>query len=437
MSLYSAAQMGQQLASQQPGGVAYGHVPQQPNLGLGPNRYVPPTFNWGRGGLDGRQPQYNQMDWNQMQAYYMPQHQNSPFTGGYMGQLQQMLGMFGNQYGGPNRQPTMPQFSSYNPGFGGPTSFFDQMRGGGVGGGGRGSDPYAAYLEYQQNNPNGTDPGFNIGGPGQRAATLSREQYSQWLRDTASGMYDNMYPDPYGRGGGMGGGGRGRQRPPGYFDGPGSIYDNMSPEGRAYMEDMATWSQDRINREAADTVYTGFGGGGMGGGGGLPPGYSYDAPGDRSYTMEMPTNGGRWAYGPNGERIEVGGRQGLGADYFRNLFEGGGGGMYGREYDRRAAYEHARQQPDFDWGNYGESMDGPRMPYGGNGGGFGGRGGYPTMPQFNPYMLARNNMMGMDFNQMFDPRYAMLFGMGGLGAMTPNGPQQPSGLKPGQLGGGG
>jgi hypothetical protein len=126
------------------------------------------------------------MDWNQMQGFYMPQQQNNTFTNPYMQQLQGMLGMFSNQYGGPNRQPTLPQFGSYNPGFGGPTSFFDQMRGGG---------------------------------------------------------------------------------------------------------------------------------GGM------------------------------------------------------------GGGMYGREYDRRAAYEHARQQPDFDWENYGESMDGPRMPYGSNGGGFGGRGG--------------------------------------------------------------
>ena len=253
MSVYTLASLNPQAQGQRPGGVATGHVPQQPNLGLGPNRYVPPTFNWGRGGLDGRQPQYTQMDWNQMQGFYMPQQQNNTFTNPYMQQLQGMLGMFSNQYGGPNRQPTLPQFSSYNPGFGGPTSFFDQMR-------------------------------------------------------------------------------------------------------------------------------------------------------------------------------------------------GGGGGMYGREYDRRAAYEHARQQPDFDWGNYGESMDGPRMPYGGNGGGFGGRGGYPQMPQFNPYMLARNNMMGMGFNEMFDPRFAMLFGMGGLGAMRPQGfaatqPQQPpstaNGQKPLAIGGGG
>lgn len=380
MSLSTAQVMGNQQQQQRPGGVAYGHVPQQPNLGLGPNRYVPPTFNWGRGGLDGRQPQYTQMDWNQMQGFYMPQQQNNTFTNPYMQQLQGMLGMFSNQYGGPNRQPTLPQFSSYNPGFGGPTSFYDQS-------------------------------------------------LQDWGR-SAMDMQRNMGQGPQGRG-----------------------------EYQMY-------------------------GGGMGGGGGLPPGYSYDAPGDRGYTMEMPTNGGRWAYGPNGERIEVGGSSsGSGADYFRNLFGDGGGGMYGREYDRRAAYEHARQQPDFDWGNYGESMDGPRMPYGSNGGGFGGggmqnpeglvgnygmsgdqiggnsvnpiyanrggfggRGGYPMMPQFNPYMLARNNMMGMGFNEMFDPRFAMLFGMGGLGAMRPQGfaatqPQQPpstaNGQKPLAIGGGG
>lgn len=390
MSVYTLASLNPQAQGQRPGGVATGHVPQQPNLGLGPNRYVPPTFNWGRGGLDGRQPQYTQMDWNQMQGFYMPQQQNNTFTNPYMQQLQGMLGMFSNQYGGPNRQPTLPQFGSYNPGFGGPTSFYDQMRGGGggmygreydrraayeharqqpdfdwenygesmdgprmpygsngggfggggmqnpegysdrwslapsemrggnggfmetIGGGGRGSDPYAAYLEYQQNNPNGTDPGFNIGGPGQRAATLSREQYSQWLRDTASGMYDNMYPDPYtGRGGGM-----------------------QNPEGLVGNYGM---SGDQIGGNSVNPIYA-------------------------------------------------------------------------------------------------------------NRGGFGGRGGYPQMPQFNPYMLARNNMMGMGFNEMFDPRFAMLFGMGGLGAMRPQGfaatqPQQPpstaNGQKPLAIGGGG
>ena len=281
MSVYTLASLNPQAQGQRPGGVATGHVPQQPNLGLGPNRYVPPTFNWGRGGLDGRQPQYTQMDWNQMQGFYMPQQQNNTFTNPYMQQLQGMLGMFSNQYGGPNRQPVMPQFGSYNPGFGGPTSFYDQMRGG-------------------------------TGGQGS-----------------------------------------------------GGFWGNYGPEDQEF-------------------------------GGSI-----------------MPVRGG---------------------------------GMYGREYDRRAAYEHARQQPDFDWENYGESMDGPRLPYGSNGGGFGGRGGYPQMPQFNPYMLARNNMRGMDFNEMFDPRFAMLFGMGGLGSLRPQGfaatqPQQPpstaNGQKPLAIGGGG
>ena len=333
MSVYTLASLNPQAQGQRPGGVATGHVPQQPNLGLGPNRYVPPTFNWGRGGLDGRQPQYTQMDWNQMQGFYMPQQQNNTFTNPYMQQLQGMLGMFSNQYGGPNRQPTLPQFGSYNPGFGGPTSFFDQMRGGG------------------------------------------------------------------------------RQRPPGYFDGPGSIYDNMSPEGRAYMEDMATWSQDRINREAADTVYTGFGGGGMGGfgdqmyiGGDLIGGFGDRMPayGEFMEIFDTPMRGGGMQNPEGfGDQFAVmpGSGPGPGADYFRSLF-----------------------------------------------GGSGGRGGYPTMPQFNPYMLARNNMMGMDFNQMFDPRFAMLFGMGGLGSLRPQGfaatqPQQPpstaNGQKPLAIGGGG
>ena len=231
---------------QMPGGVATGHVPQQPNLGLGPNRYVPPTFNWGQRVGDNA-PNYRQMDWNQMQAFYMPQQQNNTFTNPYMQQLQGMLGQFSMQYGGPNRQPTLPQFGSYNPGFGGPTSFYDQMRGGMAGQG-------------------------------------------------SEGFWGNY---------GMSG--------------------------------------DQIGGNSVNPIYANYRGG----------------------------NGG---------------------------------------------------------------------------GGFGGRGGYPMMPQFNPYMLARNNMGGMDFDEMFDPRFAMLFGMGGLGAMRPQGfgatqPQQPpstaNGQKPLAIGGGG
>ena len=116
------------------------------------------------------------------------------------------------------------------------------------------------------------------------------------------------------------------------------------------------------------------------------------------------------------------------------------------------------QNPEGLVGNYGMSGDqiggysvnpiyaNYRGGMGMGGGGFGGRGGYPQMPQFNPYMLARNNLGGMDFNQMFDPRFAMLFGMGGLGSLRPQGfaatqPQQPpstaNGQKPLAIGGGG
>lgn len=294
MSVYTLASLNPQAQGQRPGGVATGHVPQQPNLGLGPNRYVPPTFNWGRGGLDGRQPQYTQMDWNQMQGFYMPQQQNNTFTNPYMQQLQGMLGMFSNQYGGPNRQPTLPQFGSYNPGFGGPTSFYDQS-------------------------------------------------LQDWGR-SAMDMQRNMGQGPQGRG-----------------------------------------------------EYQMYGGGGMGG-------FGDQMPGDGGFMdiFDTPMRGGGMQNPEGfGDQFAVmpGSGPGPGADYFRSLF-----------------------------------------------GGSGGRGGYPQMPQFNPYMLARNNMRGMDFNEMFDPRFAMLFGMGGLGSLRPQGfaatqPQQPpstaNGQKPLAIGGGG
>lgn len=72
---------------------------------LGPNRYIPPTFSFGR---NGERPDYNQMNWNTMQQYYMPQQNNDTFTNPYMSSLQNMLQQFGSQYGSPNRQPQMP-----------------------------------------------------------------------------------------------------------------------------------------------------------------------------------------------------------------------------------------------------------------------------------------------------------------------------------------
>lgn len=127
MSLADLQQMGNQSGPY--GGVALGHAPQQPNMGLGPNRYIPPTFNYGSNG-QGSRPNYTQMDWNQMQASYLPRTTNQGETANtYMQQLQQILGGFSQQYGGAGRQPQMPNFGSYNPGFGGATSYYDQMRG--------------------------------------------------------------------------------------------------------------------------------------------------------------------------------------------------------------------------------------------------------------------------------------------------------------------
>ena len=160
MALAELQQMGMQSSPY--GGVAYGHAPQQPALGLGPNRYIPPTFNYGSGGGYGARPNYTQMDWNQMQTSYLPRQSNQGETANtYMAQLQQMLGGFSQQYGGPNRQPTMPNFSSYNPGFGGPTSYYDQMQqgmqqGGGQSGyGGRGQMPQFNPYMLMQNNMRG------------------------------------------------------------------------------------------------------------------------------------------------------------------------------------------------------------------------------------------------------------------------------------------
>ena len=249
MSLANLQQMGNQSSPY--GGVALGHAPQQPAMGLGPNRYIPPTFNYGSNG-QGSRPNYTQMDWNQMQAHYLPNMTNQGGTANtYMQQLQQMLGNFGQQYGGLNRQPQMPNFGSYNPGFGGPTSYYDQQRGGG-----------RAYA--------GGSPNFD---------------------ETATGMDINLDA-------------------------------RVGPDGRVY--------------------------------------------GRNSNNEWGPETGGRGGYG--------------------------GGGR---------------------------------------------RGGMGQMPQFNPYMLMQNGLRGMDFNEMFDPRFAALFGGNRFGSRTPNGPKPQTQLIDGQYASGG
>lgn len=77
---------------------------------LGPNRYIPPTFQYSRDNIAGGPAT---MNWNTMQSYYMPQQNNDTFSSGYMSNLQNLLSQFSTQYGGggPNRQPTLPRFN--------------------------------------------------------------------------------------------------------------------------------------------------------------------------------------------------------------------------------------------------------------------------------------------------------------------------------------
>lgn len=75
------------------------------NYTLGPNRYIPPTFNYGR---NGERRDFNTMDWNTMQQFYMPQQNNDTLTAPYMSNLMNMLQQYQGQYGSFNRQPSMP-----------------------------------------------------------------------------------------------------------------------------------------------------------------------------------------------------------------------------------------------------------------------------------------------------------------------------------------
>lgn len=115
------------------------------------NRYVPPTFNWGRGGLTGNQPQYDQMVWNQMRGFNLPtQDGRTSGPNQYMSYLQNMLNQFGSQYGDPNRRPTVPQFGPYGGAGGGEGLFFQNYGRDGRGGGGfsdpEGFNPFNPYA---------------------------------------------------------------------------------------------------------------------------------------------------------------------------------------------------------------------------------------------------------------------------------------------------
>ena len=79
------------------------------------NRYIPPTFDYGRNPMGGNTPNYRDMQWNTMQDYYLPNATNRP----YSGQIQQggrdSMDYMSGRYGSPNRQPVMPQFDGGDP----------------------------------------------------------------------------------------------------------------------------------------------------------------------------------------------------------------------------------------------------------------------------------------------------------------------------------
>jgi len=74
---------------------------QQVNQGPG-NRYIPPTYNY-RAGTAGSPRNYNEMDWNNVQSYNLPQQQNNPYQQQYMQGLRDTTSRFG-------QMPMMPQF---------------------------------------------------------------------------------------------------------------------------------------------------------------------------------------------------------------------------------------------------------------------------------------------------------------------------------------
>ncbi len=162
------------------------------------NRYIPPTFNYGSNAVT-NSPDYQQMNWNTMQQHYLPGNTSQGQMGNaYMQQLQSMLGQFGQQYGDPNRRPVLPNFGSYNPGFGGATSYYDQQAGTG-GQKPQGSPP----PDTQQRDLLGQPLGSGGGEPRRRNSSRGEEtgampQFNpyQMMQRSMRGMNFNQMFDP-------------------------------------------------------------------------------------------------------------------------------------------------------------------------------------------------------------------------------------------------
>jgi len=124
------------------------------------NWYNPPTFNFGRDQGGGR-PNYEQMDWNNIQGYNLPQQGNTPYQQEYMGGLRDMLSSFQGRY--PQQQPRMPQFGGgdpYNMYDPGDMSYYDQLYGQ------QGRDDNAAFMAHGGVTPRGGVQSGNFGGRG-------------------------------------------------------------------------------------------------------------------------------------------------------------------------------------------------------------------------------------------------------------------------------
>jgi len=254
------------------------------------NRYIPPTFNFGRDPGGGR-PNYDQMDWNNIQGYNLPQQGNNPYQQEYMGGLRDMLGSFQGRY--PQQQPRMPQFSG-----GDPYNMYDAFTGGGGVAPRGGQDFYNNMLQSQRGPQNIADqysgdmsqfegPMYDPGGQGgygtgeqrqgpyqaQLQAMLSRMGGGQEGGGGMSysggtpGFYDDPRHGGYGGGGGLsrfGGGQTGNYGGRGGFDPRAlmaQLFGGMSPE---QMFSGGNFGQQQRPRPKYPDFNSGYGTGGAG-----------------------------------------------------------------------------------------------------------------------------------------------------------------------------
>lgn len=210
------------------------------------NRYIPPTFNWGRGGLTGNQPQYTDMQWNQMRGYNLPtQDGRASGPNQYQNWMRDMYRGFEGQYGGPNRRPTVPQFGPYgggdrpNPRHGRPivseaesqrAREYEALRGPTQQGFGDGSyQDYVANYRPEQRDPNMMYTA--VVQPG-RDVPFSEEE---WMAQQGGGRQGG-YGDSGGGGMRGGPGGWDMNNPEGY--GAGESFTDFGPRNMGHWRGM-------------------------------------------------------------------------------------------------------------------------------------------------------------------------------------------------------